>query len=258
MLNWLWRWFGWGRRRVRGVQAATVTGQVGYRLGVVAGLQPPETRAGATLEPVLRIASVTLAQVPADLARSAGAVPSLDVVGTLALLLEAEATLVTDVADGRVGAVLAASAGAAASAVGTGLGEGETVAGAAMAGRLTVTGTFWMGGLMLAGTLEPLSDAELRIAVKDKAGVPLTGVDAVVECTAYNPRREVLGTAAQEAGWDAAAAAYVLAIPAEWSDENPTVPTGKALPGEYLVLVHVTSGDLERTTRLRYAVRFTE
>jgi hypothetical protein len=98
-------------------------------------------------------------------------------------------------------------------------------------------------------SIEPLTDAELRITVESRAGLPVE--DATVTATVYDPKGQVVATDAacpRESG-----NTYVLSIGHAWSERS-----GAPLLGEYTAYVKVLRAGARRTHRVRYAVQYPE
>ena len=105
---------------------------------------------------------------------------------------------------------------------------------------------------MMAGTIRPLSDAELRIEVIGPTGSPVA--DAVVEADVYNPNGSKVAAAVPFTVLGAGK--YALPVQAAWSDENAEVPTGRALLGEYLAQVKLVYAATQQVQQIRYYVKF--
>lgn len=109
--------------------------------------------------------------------------------------------------------------------------------------------TLALGGTV-ATYLEPLTDGTLQLTVK--TGGVLRD-DATVRAVAvYSPTGATVATNVSMPATGGGTGIYTLSIPASWSDDG----TGKAVEGEFVVVLEAIRAGTRRTRRYRYPVRW--
>jgi hypothetical protein len=101
----------------------------------------------------------------------------------------------------------------------------------------------------MAEYLEPQTDGELRITVTQAGALR---DDATVTADIYTPKGVQIATAESFAAQGSGSGAYILQWDRTWSETN----AGKPIEGEFLAVVTVVRGSMQRVRHFRVPIRF--